>query len=798
MSRISIKCFLSLLFSIGLFSQLFAYVQSSETYENKKVGEITISMENLQRGDSFDQKRVLSELETKVGAPFSHTLFDRDLKSLYEKYAIVEPNLELINNKVSISLKVWQKPTIRSITWKGNKKIRTSKLQSELDIKPHTLFNAEQFNRSLNKVKEYYIKRGYFESRIGYELTPHEHGNKLDIEIHVYEGHSGHISKIQFHGFSKKEQSAIFTFIATKKHNFFTSWFTGQGNYHEEAIEQDTLVIVNYLQNEGYADARVNIQTKEDVEGRLEVHIYAVKGEKYTFGEFHLEGNTLFDKKQIEQVMTVRDGDSFSPEQLRTTVQNIKSLYGKKGYIEASVNYTLHLRESAAVYDVDLKIQEGQQFRIGLIHIVGNSSTHKNVILRRSLLVPGAVFDARLLKATQTRLESLGYFKSVNVYAVKTAEDEKLGEEYRDVVIEVQETRSGSFSLFGTISSSDDISGGVSFLENNFNWRGLSKFWKEGLSSLRGNGEYLDLRAQVGKKQQNYSLTWVDPYLKDTLWKFGFDVNYSVNRLQSEDYRVNSVGGSLFANYALTNFWTFGLKWRVRNAITHVDKKIYSVEAQQERDNSGLLSGISSSLNYDTTDNPFKPHKGVRIYLELELGGVIRHSENPRKFPFGKISFLNTYYFPIWRKGTLKLRGDLKFLYPFGRGTPETITINERFFLGGDTSVRGYKPFSIGPKFPNAQNTGESSSPSGGVSSFLISVEYLQNVFKMLDCFAFLDAGAISKKRFDVSHIRASYGFGARIELGTQAPFTLGMGFPINPKTPEDVKNFFFSIGAQF
>jgi len=793
-----LKLFFPLLLFIGLLSELSSYSHSSETYENKKVGHIVVSIENLSRGGSFDQKQVLHKLETKVGDPFSHTVFDRDLKSLSDQYAVVEPSLELVNNKVNITLKVWQKPTIRSITWKGNEKIRTSKLQSELDIKPHTLFNQEQFNRALNKVKEYYIKRGYFESQIDYALTPYEHSNELAIEIHVYEGHSGHISQIRFYGLSSKEQRAIFEFIQTKKHNFFTSWLTGRGHYHEEALEQDELVIVNYLQNAGYADARVSIQTKEDHAGRLEVYIHAVKGDRYSFGEINVEGNTIFDKEQIRQVMAVGDGDVFSPDQLRTAIQNIRDLYGKKGYIEVGVNYTLHLSQNAPIYDVNVKIEEGEQFHIGLIHITGNASVHKNVILRQSLLVPGAVFDSRLLKSTQMRLESLGYFKSVNVYAVKTPEDQKLGEGYRDVVIEVQETRNGSFNLFGGVNSSDSLFGGIDLAENNFNFRGLMKFWKEGISSLRGNGEYVHLRAQVGKKQQNYSLTWIDPYLNDTLWKFGFDTNYSSSRIQSQNYKVNSVGGSIFGNYALTNFWTFGLRWRLRNSIAHVDSNIQSKEAQQERQNSGLISGISSSLNYDTTDNPFKPHRGMRSYLELEFGGVRRHSKDPRSFPFGKVSFLNTYYHPIWKMGTLKLRGDVRFLCPLGQGSPETITISERFFLGGDTSVRGYKPFSIGPKFPKSDNEEASSSPSGGVSSLLLSAEYLQNISQVFDLFAFFDAGSISKKQFQMPKMRTSWGFGARIELGNRVPFIFGIGFPINPESRDDVKKFFFSMGAQF
>jgi len=778
--------------------QLMAYSQATEAYEQKRVGKITVVMENLQRGGSFSQDRVLSKLRTKTGDPFSQTTFDQDLKALSEEYDRVEPNIETRAGEVYITLKIWQKPMIRSIVWHGNSKVRTGTLQRELDIEPHTLFNRDQFNLAFNKVKEYYIKKGYFESEIEYKIIPYSDTNEIDIEITVHEGHSGHIIKICFNGLNKKEQSAILELIQTKKYNFFTSWLTGKGNYHEEALEQDKLIIVNYLQNQGYADARVNIQTKEDKNGRLEIHISAVKGEKFHFGQIHVQGNELFNEEQIQRVMFIKDGSVFSPEKLRDSIQNVKDLYGKDGYIETNINYVLHLSPNEPTYDVDIQIEEGEQFRIGLIRVLGNVSTNKNVILRESLLVPDEVFDSRRLKATQMRLEAMGYFKAVNVYAVKTPEDQELGENYRDVVIEVEETTTGSLSLFGGLSTSDSIFGGLDLAENNFDHRGLTKFWREGFSSLRGAGEYAHLRAQIGKKQQTYAATWMDPYFKDTLWRFGFDVNYSTSRLQSDDYKVDTVGGSIFANYPLTNYWTFGLKWRLRNSVAHIDNKIQNDEAQRERQNSGLISGISTSLSYDTTDNPFKPHRGLRSYLELELGGVRRHDDDPRYFPFGKISFINTYYYPIWRKGTLKLRGDFRFLCPFGDGNPDVVPLSEKFFLGGDSSVRGYKPFSIGPKFKKQKDGEESNSPEGGVSSMLLSAEYLQSVLKMLDLFVFFDGGTVSNKRFDIPDFRMSYGFGARIELGNRMPFIFGMGFPINPADKDDVKRFFFSMGAQF
>lgn len=791
---------LTLLFIISLpLCKLIGVSTSTGPYEHIRIAKITVHLENLPIGSSFNQDRILSSLRTKTGDPFSQITFDQDLKTLSEEYDRVEPVIEVYQDEITISITLWQKPVIRSIKWEGNHKVGTRTLQKELGIQPHSIFSRDAFNKAFNKVKEYYVKKGYFEAELEYKIIPYPASNEVDLQINVNEGHSGHIQNISFSGLDKKDESAILQMIQTKKHNFFTSWITGQGTYHEEALEHDKLVIVNYLQNQGYANARAHIQIKEVENGKIQIKVSAVKGEKFYFGSISIRGNTLYTDEKINKALTIRSDAPYSPEELRTSIQNIKDIYGKEGYIETNVNYTLHLSPDKPVYNIAIEIEEGQQFRIGLIRVLGNVQTNKNVILRESLLVPGELFDSRRLKYTEQRLEAVGYFKSVTVYAVKTSEDDEFGENYRDVIIEVEETTTGNLSLFFGFSTIEDLFGGLDLAENNFDHRGLTSFWREGLSSLRGGGEYVHGRVQIGQKQQAYTVAWMDPYFRDTSWRFGFDATYSISHIQSDDYRVYTAGGSIFASYPLSAYWTFGTKYRLANSVIHMDKKIENKEAQRERQNSGIVTGIGTSLNFDSTDNAYKPHKGFRSNAEIELGGLHRHSDHASNFPFFRVGYTNAYYYPVWRRGTFKTRWDFKFLFPFGQGKPDLVPLSERFFLGGETTVRGYEAYRIGPKFSkNKAPHKETKDPTGGVSSVLFSLEYSQQIFKMLDGFVFFDGGSISLKQLHIHKFNMSYGVGARIELANRVPLTLGVGFPINPDDKDDVHRFFFSMGGQF
>ncbi len=660
---------------------------------------------------------------------------------------------------------------------------------SSTRTKPKAVFNRQAFNKAFNKVKELYVKKGYFESQLQYAIIPDSKTNEVDILIEVREGRSGKIDNIVFKGFTKRERSEILGMIYTKKYNLFTSWLTGVGTYHEEALEQDKLTIVNYLQNQGYADAKVDIRVKEaKTEGKIILEINAERGAVFHFGRITFKGNSLFTDKEIDNVFLARPGDVYSPEKLRQSMQAIKDLYGRKGYIDASVQYETQLISNEPVYNVYFHIEEGQEYKIGMVRVFGNVQTQAHVILRESLLVPGETFNSAKLKATQMRLENMGYFKSVNVYAVRTQDDQALGENYRDVYIEVEETTTGNISLFFGFSSADDLFGGLDLSESNFNYKGIPRVFKDGLSSLRGGGEYAHARASLGAKQRSYTVSWLTPYFRDSLWRVGFDVSESHSTLISKDYDIDTIGFSIYASYPLNYYWTFGTKYRFRSSQIEVPKKS-SKQEREQGSHEGIISGIGASISFDSTDSAVKPHNGFRSSLEAEAVGIWGD------YNFIRLAYINSYYTQLWKHGIMKYRWDLRFIEPMIKThNPEKIPLSERFFIGGLNSVRGYRDFDLGPHFP-----GRPDDPTGGISATVLSIEFLQEIFPFLDGFVFADAGSISLKRFHFATFRCTAGFGIRLELINRVPVILGLGFPLNhEKGNGEVRKFFFSMGGQF
>jgi outer membrane protein insertion porin family len=354
-------------------------------------------------------------------------------------------------------------------------------------------------------------------------------------------------------------------------------------------------------------------------------------------------------------------------------------------------------------------------------------------------------------------------------------------------------------------SSMDDVFGGLDLTERNFNIKGLGKALTGRIGSLRGGGEFFHVRGTIGKKQNNLLVSWMNPYVLDTRWRLGTEISRTSSELQN-NVDVVTYGGSVYTNYPLTNYWTAGLRQRVRHSkdnlyLSPVDDsqeaKDSVAKMKAELDQKGLISAFSGNLNYDSTDNAYKPHRGWRSYFEAEVAGI------GGKYDFFKLSYLNSIYFPLWKKGTLKFRGDFKYIVPFGKTKQQGIPYSERFFLGGETTVRGYKPFLLGPvvELQNASGAYQpTNTPYGGLSSTLLSLEYNQEIFRVLDIFAFFDVGSLNFGEFDFEQFRPATGLGLRLDIGNRTPIMVGWGIPLVRQDRHDGKwqKVFFSMGGQF
>lgn len=787
-----------------LFISFFCVSLSAQMqYESQTIEKITIVIEDPSATADDDTTQIRARISTKEGSFFSLHEFDADLKILASQYDKVVPTVETIDGKVYITLKIWPRPNIRSIRWEGNHKVKGAKLMKELGIKPGAIFDRQAFNQAFNKVRAYYIKHGYFESQGTYTLTHDPCTNAVDILVNICEGPNGKIKKIIFRNFNKCEKNALSEMVVTQEYNFILSLLNNSGVYNEEMIQHDQMTILNYLQNKGFSDTEVKIDIEETKScDRINVIFTAIRGELYTFGDIEICGQTLFTEEQIRNKLTFDTDEPFSPDAMRDSEKNITNMYGKFGYIDSFVAFEPSLDNECNKYNIKITVEEGDQHRVGLIKVIGNCTTQTKLILHETLVTPGEIFNIEKLQKTEERLQNIGYFKTVNVYNVKSEGILGEGDCYRDVQIEVEEAQTGHFGAFFGFSSIESLFGGLNVTERNFNAAGLLDMFSNRPYNLRGRGEYVNASVSIGSKSRKYEFSWSQPYFKDTPWTVGFDLQNNVNRYTSEDYDIQSYGGTLFTYYQVNAFVRAGWHYRLTHSDITLPKHFHGNEALMSAEKAhGMVSAFGSSWTYDSTDSPTNPRNGIKSIIEGEIAGL------GGNFTFFGLAYLNTWYKQLCDHGVLKFRADMRFIVPYGKTDRDGIPMEERIFLGGENNIRGYRSYRIGPMFKKYdRENGEwvlksdNGDPRGGDSFQLLSLEYMHNLHKRIDGFVFIDSGHLSTGNFDFwGRFYTSVGFGARVRvLDSIPPITLAMGYPLNEKNRSQRKNFFIQFGGKF
>jgi len=180
------------------------------------------------------------------------------------------------------------------------------------------------------------------------------------------------------------------------------------------------------------------------------------------------------------------------------------------------------------------------------------------------------------------------------------------------------------------------------------------------------------------------------------------------------------------------------------------------------------------------------PTRGIRSRLEQEIAGF------GGKQSFMGLAYLNTYYKALGENGVFKFRADFRFIVPLFDTKRFEVPLNERLFLGGDSTIRGYRVYRLGPKY-NDQD------PRGGMSMQLLSAEYTKYLHKKVSAFLFCDSGHLSFDVWNFGTMWTSVGFGLNLKIFDSAPpVVVGFGFPLNPDNRSDVQRFFFNIGGKF
>ncbi len=745
----------------------------------KEIGSIVREIEIRFSGAKTTNESVITaNLRTKVGEPFAQAQSDDDVRSLYATglFANVRIFQEHVADGLKVIVLVQGKPKLKDVLFEGNKRYKASRLKKEIKAKVGEVVSERQVAEDANALVEFYQKAGYHNVKVAFEIMPDELTGQSVAKFVITEGERVKIEQVNFAGNKAFTAKILRRKIETRNHNWI-SWITKKGFLKETVIEEDKDRLVEYYRSEGYIDAEVkDVKYDKPSPTSIVVTFFVFEGNQYKVGKFSVGGNQLFSTPELEKKFAMKSGSLFTPGGLKDDIKAIQDLYGAKGYIDATVTPKRSANVTTGTMDVSLDIREGDMSYVDLVEIRGNVKTKDKVIRREIAVAPGQVYDSVKVDASKKRLENLGYFSHVTA----TPEDTDIPNR-KNVVIAVEEQRTGSISFGAGFSTVDSILGFVELTQGNFDIAKPPYF--------TGAGQKARIRAQFGARRQDYLISFTEPWFLDQRVSLGGDLFFNEASYLSSVYNERRYGFDVRSGMAVGDFNRVDLKYTLEQVEIY---NINSGASQAIMDEQGTRSKSSLGLNFnrDTRDDLTLPGKGYKTELWSEVaGGPLMGQTEIYKFGLnGQIYFT----MPWWEKNILSFNGSTGVVEQWADGT--RVPIFERFFLGGPNSIRGFKFRDVGPK---DMAGGE---PIGGKTMAFLQSEYSIPVIDHVRFATFLDMGQVWSKAYewDSSPV-AGAGLGLRLNLPI-GPINLDYGWPIRKDSNITSNNgqFSFNVGTKF
>jgi len=718
-----------------------------------------------------EEATVRFKLKSRAGDPYSPDVVREDIKALYSLgfFEDIEVRAEIFEGGLKLSFVLHEKPSIQSIRVVGNRKLTTDKIKAKIDLVEGGIVAPGALPKNADKIRLLYEEEGYYQARVeGQEdrISPQE----VAVTFNIVEGDKFDVGEIRIIGNRYLREKDIKAKLQTSELYLF---FFG-GTLKREELKRDLDRIRAYYLDNGFLDIvveepEIQLDTRRK---KLRIIVRVEEGSQYRIGDLHIKGNRLLSEPDVRRLIKSQVGGIFSREVLQGDVVAITDRYAERGYLFADVAPVTDIQQAVSTVNVALEITEGRQAFISRIEITGNVRTRDKVIRRELQLVEGDVFNSSLVQRSRRNLQNLGYFEEVKLDTRRVAAEDRV-----DLTVDVKEKPTGAFTIGGGFSSVDGALGTVSISQSN----------------LFGLGKGASLSGQLGQNANRYNAVYTDPHFLDTDFLMEAHGFATLTRYEeNQGFNQSTTGGSLTAGHLLIEEINGSLTYtyqRVR--IKDVDESAPDLVKRQAEESGGVsnTSSLTFALVRDTRDSFTEPTKGLRARAAFEYAGGFLDADSN----FYKTSLEMSQYWPIWWKFVGHIRGSIFYGEPF-KDTPN-LPVQERYFLGGASTIRGFRNFTISPK-DRAGGDGI----TGGDKAFFINSEVLFPLHEQMRMrgLVFFDLGNVFDER-DNFHwsVKRSAGVGIRFASPLGA-LRLEYGFNLAPQKGEKTTVLHFSAGTAF
>jgi outer membrane protein insertion porin family len=747
-------------------------------------------------------------LRTVPGATLTQDLVREDVRAIWRMGFFEDVTVEANNvpGGVAVVFVLKEKPSIHKIFVSGHDEIGLTKVNEVLDLKKEQILDLTKVKKNMEKIREVYLQRGFYMADVTYELK-RVNQSEVDVYFRVSENSKVEVRRVNFVGNKAATDAELRGVMFTQEADLL-SFVTSAGTYREDIFQRDIAMLQAYYLDRGYVHVKIS-EPKFELSAdkrSLYITIPIDEGVPYKIGKIEFNGDLLEDEAKIRERLRVKPSDTFNRSKLSQDIQDLTEDYKDRGYAYVNIIPQTPIDETNRIIDLVFEIQKGSEVFIDRINIRGNTKTRDKVIRREMRIVEGDKYSASRLQLSKARVTALGFFERVDMSEKRGDSDDKM-----EVNFEVAEKQTGAFQVGAGFSSAENFIFQAQISQNN----------------LLGRGQSLSLQAMLSQLRQLFQLSFIEPYFLDTRWTFGFDLFNQVQYYPS--FLRKTRGGSLTWGYMLVDNLHLYLRYTLQDIDVQTGGRTAFLSGGQRTPfpagtlanllRPGLTSSIRLSVSHDNRDNKLFPTRGWFNDASAEFAETLWFSETR----YNRFDATSRFYYPIWGPFVLRLKAQLGLVTS---RDPQGVPIFERYFVGGIYDVRGFRPYSLGPRIraPDQQTPDSLLQPRtiGGNMQVVTKAEIEFPIIEKVGIRAvlFADAGnafnledqycalrpanphisydpCVKFRSFeDLKALRTSWGFGFRW-FSPIGPLRFEWGLPFKPLPEEEPMIFEFTIGNE-
>jgi len=735
---------------------------SAETAGTPAAG--TVVQEIAFTGEEIDADSLRRLLPLEVGGPFLRSGLFAGTTSLRRHFvdqgrlqARVTARAEDGADGVIVRYDVDPGPVIvaeiEGVSKKGRRRIR----KALRELWAGSLYNQSFHEDSAEVIREDFRARGYYTVEVGYREEQID-GQRV-VRFLVDDGKAVRVRAVKIVGAVQLPESRIRRQMLTQRRSIFSRRLL-----IPETLAQDVAAIRNLYRDQGFLHVRVaepKIQLASNGASAV-VELTLDEGPRFIVSELSFPELADYSPALLQAHSELTPGAVFSRSRMLTAESNLRAALDRDGYPDARIHARSTIGDTRVA--VAFEIELGSRKRVGNIVFAGNHLTRSRIIRRQLSLQPGELISHGKILTSQHQLYKLGIFRNVTIsYRPMPGADDP---ELQELEVRVEEAK----PLGMRFGLGYDSEGGGRF---NFSITDENVGGRNRLVGFQGQVSSILKRAQIVAKEPLLFGHRV-PGLLNLSWEDREEVGFSVIR-RAAALRIDRELGPRWSLYGRYGFQRVDL----RDVIDP------SAVFEQKLENLSL-GDVGVLFARDTRDDPLRTTRGTY----LALSQVVYTNVLASDADFTKTRVAGSYHTSFNNGISLAASVRLGLSVPFGSTT--AVPLSERFFAGGDSTLRGFPRDEAGPK-------GEKGQPIGGELLVLINEEFGFPLWKQLRGVLFYDLGNVfaEPRDFAVSELRNVLGLGIRFESPI-GPLRIEYGRKLDREPGESRGELFFSIGAAF